>query len=89
MFFTRDLRPNPILPPHGAPVNGIEKLGILAPVFLNLDEQFQEDFVPHHLFDFIARECPNLLERGSSGADNDRLLAIAFDIDGGGDFGDL
>src|SRR5579862_2848755 len=80
-----DVRPSLFSSPHGAPVNGVEKFGVLAPIFLYFDEEFQKHFVPHHLFDLVARQCSDFLEACAGGTDDDGLLAIPFDINGGGD----
>src|SRR5271166_534170 len=67
-------------PSHGAPVNGVEKFRIFAPGFLNLHEEFEENFAGQHFFDFQARRRADFLQICAARADNNRLLPIAFHV---------
>ena len=58
---------------------------LVAPVFLDLDVEFEEDFLVKEGFDVLACEGAYALEHLALVADDDALLAIALDIDDGHD----
>lgn len=75
--------------PHASPVNGLQEFRALAPVFLNLDEQLQEDFAAENLLHLLARECANLLQCCSLSAYDNGFLTGPLDVYRSADSGDV
>ena len=57
----------------------------VAPVFLNLDEEFEEDLLVKEFLDVVARLDADLLDLLAPLADQDTLLGITLDVDDGHD----
>ena len=63
------------------PVELIQKCRVVAPVFLNFDEELQKDLRSEHLFDILSCFRSDLLQHRTSRADDDALLSRALDVD--------
>src|ERR1700740_833615 len=55
-------------------------LGVALPLLGDLDLQVEVDAGAEERLDLLAGTRPDLLEAGAAGTDDDRLLALAFDI---------
>src|ERR1700677_3507900 len=67
------------------PVDGGEELGVLAPPGAHLDESLQKNFAVEQVFQFLARQRADFLERSAARADEDRFLSRPLDVNRGGD----
>src|ERR1019366_206596 len=67
------------LPP---PVNLLDEVARIAPARMHLHEQLQEDFRGQQALDLQPRVGPDFLQIGALLADQDRLLSLAFAVDG-------
>src|SRR5450759_1308756 len=74
---------------HCTPVEGIEKAAVLAPVGLHANVQVQIDLQAEQALHFLACLRADLLQHGTAGADDNRLLPIALQVNGGVDGGHL
>src|SRR6185295_8332397 len=72
-----------------APVNGGEEFRVLTPSGAHFHEGLQENFAVEQVFQLLARQRANLLERRAARADEDRFLPRPLDVNRGGNAQEL
>ncbi len=72
-----------------APVQLLHDAGVLAPVTIHFNAQFQEDLCAEDLFQLLASGRSDGFQLFASASDQDALLAVPFDGDAGTDAGKL
>src|SRR5664279_4123737 len=70
---------------HCTPVERIEKAAVLAPVGLHANVQIEVNLQAEQVLHFVAGLGADLLKHCPPGADHDRLLSVALQVDGGVD----
>src|ERR1035438_2206022 len=74
---------------HCTPVQGIQEAAVFAPVGLHANMQVQVDLETEQALHFLAGQGADLLQHGAAGANHNRLLPIALQVNGGIDGGHL
>src|SRR4051812_23921864 len=74
---------------HCTPVECIQERLTLAPVHSRLHLQLQENLFAEQALHLLARQRTNLLQHSASGADEDALLSLLLDVDGGHNVSEL
>ena len=70
---------------HCTPVEGRQEARLLPPVRLHFNVQVEVHVAVEEPLHFLARQSADILQHRAARADNNALLAVALDIDGGED----